>query len=195
MIPSRSGAFADLTAAWGPPKSCATLCACAACASRRKAASNAAGESIPRPRPMPATMVSSVSAHPIARIERGCIGIPAALLPQVAHEVVQIRMAQGVLVGRHAGAAVADLLLHRVVVHALAGQQVGLLIEARELRDSLHEFVVAKPALVIKNFLPSLRPARSRLSQPIDLQRALIVILPRRLSLLPSTPSTPRSSL
>src|SRR5260370_29119409 len=36
------------------------------------------------------------------RSERGCIGIPAALLPQVAHEVVQIRMAQGVLVGRHA---------------------------------------------------------------------------------------------
>src|SRR5207245_2613827 len=120
MIPSSSAPFADLTTPCGPPRSCATLCACAACASRRKAASNAAGESIPRPRPMPATMVSSVSARRLARMWRGCIGIPAALLPQVAHEVVQIRIAQCVLVGGHAGAAVADFLLHGVVVHALA---------------------------------------------------------------------------
>src|SRR5262249_22704442 len=169
MIPSSSAPFADLTTPCGRPKSCATLCACAACASRRKAASNAAGESIPQPRPMLATMVSSVSAHPIARSERGGIGIPAALLPQVAHAVVQIRIAQGVLVGRHAGAAVADFLLHRVVVDALAGQQVGLLIEALELRDALHEFVVAKPAFVIKNFLSSFRPARRRLPEFIDL--------------------------
>src|SRR5260370_34829344 len=154
MIPSSSAPFADLTTPCGPPRSCATLCACAACASRRKAGSNGAGESIPRPRLMPATMVSSVSANPIARIERGCIGIPAALLPQVAHEVVQIRMAQGVLVGRHAGAAVADLLLHRVVVHALAGQQVAVLIEARELRASLHELGAAKPARGVQTFRP-----------------------------------------
>src|SRR5258708_37378630 len=145
MIPSSSAPFADLTTPCGPPKSCATLCACATCASRRKAASNAAGESIPRPRPMPATMVSSVSAHPIARIERGCIGIPAALLPQVAHEVVQIRIVQGVLVGRHAGAAVADLLLHRVAVHALAGHQVALPTQARPSPYSPHPFHLPHP--------------------------------------------------
>src|SRR5262245_47344432 len=121
MIPSSSSPFADLTTPCGPPpSSCAAVCACAEGEGRRKDASNAVGKSPPPPRPMQATMVSSVSAHPIARIERGCIGIPAAFLPQIAHEVVQIRIAQGVLVRRHAGAAVANFLLHRVVVHALA---------------------------------------------------------------------------
>src|SRR5215471_11057996 len=120
MIPPSSSPFADLTTPCGPPSSCVALCAWAASESRRKDASTTAGESSPRPCPMQATMVCSVSAHPVARIERGCIGIPAALLPQVAHEIVQIRIVQGVLVRRHAGAAVADFLLHGVVVHALA---------------------------------------------------------------------------
>src|SRR5262249_51901252 len=122
MIPSSSSPFADLTTPCGPPSNWAAVCACAACESKRKEASNAVSETTPRSRPMQVTMVPSVSAHPIARIERGCIGIPAALLPQIAHEVVQIRIAQRVLVRRHAGAAVANFLLHRVIIHALAGQ-------------------------------------------------------------------------
>src|SRR5215831_9216804 len=114
MIPSSSPPFADLTMPCGPPNSWAAVWACAACESKRKEASSAV------PRPMQANMISSLSTRPIARIERGCIGIPAALLPQVAHEIVQIRIVQGVLVRRHAGAAVANFLLHGVVIHALA---------------------------------------------------------------------------
>src|SRR6476659_4150763 len=121
MIPSRSSPFADLTMPCGPPNSWAAVRACAACESKRKEASSAVREMTPRPRPIQANMISSVSTHPIARIERGCLGIPAALLPQVAHKVVQIRVAQCVLIRRHAGAAVANFLLYRVVIHALAG--------------------------------------------------------------------------
>src|SRR5262249_57669166 len=112
----RRWACEDLRRGWGPPSGSAAVCACALCESNRNAASNAVSKTPPPPRPMQATMVSSVSAHPIAWIERGCIGIPAALLPQVAHEVIQICIAQCVLVRRHAGAAVANFLLYRVVI-------------------------------------------------------------------------------
>src|SRR5262249_37447625 len=122
MIPSSSPPFADLTMPCGPPNSWAAVWAGAACESKRKEASSAVSEMTPqKARPMQANMISSVSTHPIARIERGCIGIPAALLPQVAHKVVQIRIVQCVLIRRHAGAAVANFFLYRVVIHTLAG--------------------------------------------------------------------------
>src|SRR5207244_5398224 len=61
-------------------------------------------------------------------------------------------------------------------------------VEALELRDALDKLVMAEPALVIKNLLPSFGPARGGFPELVDFQRSLIVILRRRAGLLRGCP-------
>src|SRR5215831_12585988 len=87
------------------------------------------------------------------------------------------RLAERVFVGRHPGTAVADTVLHVVVVHRQAGQQHAALVQPGELWGVLGEFVVAEPALVIEDFTPALRPAWRGLAELVGLKRALVVVL------------------
>ena len=104
------------------------------------------------------------------RVGRGAVRVPAAFLPQIAHEIVQVRFAQGIFVGGHPRSAVADLRLHGVVVHRLAGDQCGALVKAGEPRNVLGELVVAEPAFVIVDLAPALRAALGGLPEFENLQ-------------------------
>src|SRR5256885_392560 len=70
-------------------------------------------------------MAFSCSAAAIAGIGRGTLRVPTTFLPQIAHEVVDIRLSQRVFVSRHARPAVADLFFHRNVIDGLARKQGG----------------------------------------------------------------------
>src|SRR5580700_478169 len=106
MTPSRSSPFCDLTMPLGPP------------ASRLASpfapdAGNASAAASPRLAIRAARILFAMvfSRSPILRIERRCVRIPAAFLPHEGDEIVDVGVAQRVLVGRHAGAAVADAVL------------------------------------------------------------------------------------
>src|SRR5262245_58105569 len=117
------------------------------------------------------------SARDIARVGRRGVRVPTALLAQIAHEIVQVGIVQRIFVARHAGSALAQLLLHVGVVHGRPGQQGGALVEAFELGNVFGELVMAEPALVIVDLPATLGSARRRLPEFVDFKRALIVVL------------------
>src|SRR5437660_313641 len=126
-MPSSRSPLADFTRPCGPPST--TLPAAGACegstrgASEKTKAAIAHHEATCRPcsiRGAIGLSINSRSVGAIARITRGTVGIPAALFPDVADEVVEIIVAQGVLVGRHGRPAVPDFFLHGGIVHRLA---------------------------------------------------------------------------
>src|SRR5262249_7373827 len=123
---------------------------------------------------MRGAIVASLSARPIVGIGRRAVRIPAAFLPQIAHEIAQVGFAQDVFVRGHARSTVADFRLDGVVVDLLAGDEICMLIKPGELGNVLGVLVVTEPALVIEDFLPALGSALRSFAEFINLQRALI---------------------
>src|SRR2546429_144286 len=125
MMPSSKSPLADLTTPCRPPSVTFWASAGGTTTSKEQAkARSAISAAARRPCAMRQhttrlAIVASLSARAIARIGRGTIGVPATLLPHIAHEVVQIRIAQCVLVGGHRRSAIEDLRFHVVIVHRL----------------------------------------------------------------------------
>src|SRR5262249_21614151 len=89
MMPSSRSPLADFTPPDGPPSS--LLPACAGRAARQIVNATANSEPIVV---RGVAMALSCSARVILRIGRGTVRIPAAPLPQIAHEIVQVGVAQ-----------------------------------------------------------------------------------------------------
>src|SRR6516164_2821563 len=168
IMPSSTSPLLDFTTPLAPPSATPFSFCARAGETMRVVQSTSAVVKISRSIVFP--MAFSCSAAAVTVIGRRAIRIPTTFLPQIAHEVVDIRLLQGVFVGGHTWPALANFLLHRVVVDGLAGKQGRTLEQPGELRDVLGEFVVAKPTFVIKNFLTALRSARGGFLELVDLQ-------------------------
>src|SRR5689334_4454507 len=82
------------------------------------------------------------------------------------------------LVRRHVGAAVADLIFDAFVIDGLAAGQRRAAEQADEFwRAALRQLVVAHPALIKIDFLAAGRTALRSFSEFVDFKSALIVVL------------------
>src|SRR5882672_3993889 len=110
----------------------------------------------------------------ITGIGRRTVGIPTALVLQIGGKIAQIGIVQRVFVRRHAGSAIADLVLDSVFGRGTAGKQLVSLEDAFQRRCALGELIMAEPAFVIENLAAAIRPALCRLLELVNRERALM---------------------
>src|SRR5215472_7505324 len=137
-MPSSNSPLFDFTTPRAPPsKALVSFCA------QANEPISAKQSTIGMNRSIMVRMAFSCSAAAVARIGRRAIRVPTTFLPQIAHQVFDIRFLQGLFVGGHPRPALANFSFHGVVVNRFPRKQSGTLEQPGELRDILGELVVA----------------------------------------------------